>query len=361
MKNSIMIVDDSRENIDGLRSILELDYTVYIATSGDAALALMEKVSPDIVLLDVVMPGLGGFDVLERMKKTNNLANIPVIFITGASDSFNEAKGLYIGAVDYISKPYDPYIVRIKVKNHIENKMNRDNLERLVEIRTAELSASRKAVILGMSLLAEGRDKGTGGHIKRMQQYTEILGTQIHKDNPDLLPTSELEQTVLYAPLHDIGKVCVPDSILLKKGSLTSEEFELIKTHTVFGTEVLKKTEYLLTGEADTLRVAIEIAESHHEKFDGSGYPNGLKGYEIPISARIVALTDIYDALTSKREYKDAYSHEQARDIILKGDGRTLPEHFDPVVLESFSKVEADFKYKRMEAIFDVSDKEHLD
>lgn len=342
--NSILIVDDSKENIDGLRSILDDKYKVYVALSGEKALEIMERVTPDLVLLDVVMPGMGGFGTLERMKNNQKLANIPVIFITGATDAFNEARGLKIGAVDYITKPYNPDIVVIKVENHIDNKMNRDNLERLVELRTEELFQSRQAVILGMSLLAEGRDKGTGDHIKRMQKYTEILASEVNRVDPIAFPLSELKQTILYAPLHDIGKVCVPDHILLKPSRLTDEEFEMIKQHTVFGTEVLRKTEYLLTSENDTLRVAIEICESHHEKYDGTGYPNNLKGKKIPMSARIVALTDIYDALTSKREYKPAFSHEQACDIILNGDGRTMPNHFAPEVLSAFKSVSKKFE-----------------
>lgn len=347
MRNKVLIVDDSKENIDGLRTILDKEYQVMVALYGQKALELMEKIKPDIVLLDVVMPGLDGFDVIERMRNSKELMNIPVIFITSAGESYNEKIGLKMGAVDYILKPYDPDIVAIKVKNHIANKMNRDDLENLVELRTAELSDSHRAVILGMSLLAEGRDKGTGEHIQRMQKYTEILADYIHENHPEMLSEDEKEQIVLYAPLHDIGKVCVPDNILLKNGRLTSEEFDVIKTHTTFGTEVLRKTEYLLTSGLDTLRVAIEICESHHEKFDGTGYPNGIKGEEIPMSARIVALADIYDALTSEREYKPAFTHEQAYDIIVNGDGRTMPQHFAPEVLEAFIACHEQFnKYR---------------
>lgn len=344
MQSTVLIVDDCKESIDGMRAILDNEYNIMVALSGEKALELMSKFTPDIVLLDVVMPGLGGFGLLEKMKNTKGLENIPAIFITGAVDSFNETKGLQMGAVDYISKPYDPEVVVIKVRNHISNKMNRDNLEKLVELRTEELSDSRKAVIIGMSLLAEGRDKGTGEHIQRMQKYSEILAKYIHKHYPKLLSVDEMKQTILYAPLHDIGKVCVPDHILLKNGKLTNDEFDIIKTHTTFGTEVLKKTEHLLTSDHDTLKVAIEICESHHEKYNGKGYPNGLKGEDIPITARIVALADVYDALTSVREYKAAFTHEEAYDIIVNGDGRTMPEHFSPEVLEAFKACENDFK-----------------
>jgi putative two-component system response regulator len=358
-KITVLIVDDSKDNCDGLRAILDSEYSVIVALSGEKALELMKEHNPSIVLLDVVMPGMDGMEVLERMRKTHALVNIPVIFITGASDVYNERKGLQLGAVDYVSKPYDADIIATKVRNHIANKMNRDNLERLVELRTEELSHSREAVIFGMSLLAEGRDGGTGEHIQRMQKYTEILAIYIHKAHPHILSAEEMKKIILYAPLHDIGKVCIPDSILLKPGRLTDDEYETIKTHTIFGTEVLRKTEHLLTSGSSTLRVAIEICESHHEKYDGKGYPYRLKGEEIPISARIVALADIYDALTSPREYKPAFSHEKSYDIIVNGDGRTMPEHFAPEVLEAFIACSNQFEAYMIGAQANVSAHTH--
>lgn len=344
MMNSVLIVDDSRENAEALRTILEERYLVYVALSGKSAMEMMSFIQPDIVLLDVVMPDIGGFDVLSFMRNKEHLKSIPVIFITAAADWIHEAQGLLMGAADYILKPYDPDIVSIKVKNHIMNKMNRDGMERLILQRTAELSSSRQAVIWGMSLLAEGRDQGTGAHIHRIQKYTKILAEEVARLHPSMLEGEELQRIILYAPMHDIGKVSIPDHILLKKGALTPEEFEIVKTHTTFGTEVLKKTEYLLTSEKETLRVAIEICGSHHEKYDGSGYPQGLKGQEIPISARIIALADVYDAVTSVREYKPAFSHEQAYDIIVKGDGRTMPSHFAPEIMEAFDNVSEQFR-----------------
>ncbi|MCL2719048.1 MAG: HD domain-containing protein [Lachnospiraceae bacterium] len=198
--------------------------------------------------------------------------------------------------------------------------------------------ASRRSVILGMSLLAEGRDEDTGSHISRIQQYTEILARKVHENDSEKLSQEEMEQVILYSPLHDIGKVSIPDSILLKPGKLTAEEFDAMKGHTSFGGDVLTQTEHQMVTDTETIRVAIEIAKYHHEKFDGSGYPEGLKGNSIPVSAQIVALADIYDALTSKRIYKDAFEHELACDIILNGDGRTEPQHFSPDVLNAFAQ-----------------------
>ena len=334
--NSVLLVDDQKENITALKSILEDKYTIYVALNGESALKVMAKVDIDIVLLDVNMPLMDGFETLENMRKEERLEHIPVIFITSESDEFNEARGLTLGAVDYIAKPYNPSIVLIKVKNQLENKMYRDDLEDLVKDRTAELVESRAAIIMGMSLLAEGRDQGTGDHIKRMQDVTRILALQVHKLHPEMLSEEEMNNTVLMAPLHDIGKVYIPDAILLKPGKLTDEEFDVIKSHTHMGGEVLRQTETFLSGYKNVLHYAVQIAESHHEKFDGTGYPYGLKGNEIPLSACICALADVYDALTSERPYKKAFTHEEASDIILKGDGRVMPQHFNPVVLKAF-------------------------
>ena len=387
--NSVLIVDDSVENLNSLRSILENDYKIFVATSGESALKIMNRTIPDLVLLDVIMPGMSGFDVFNEMKKHEDLKAIPVIFVTGDNDIEGETKGVLAGAMDYIHKPYNAEVVYLKVRNHMIGKITRDNLEYLVKMRTAELSASRQAVIIGMSMLAEGRDHDTGNHLKRMQQYTKILAQYIAKVRPDLLSVSEAEETVLYAPLHDIGKVSIPDSILLKKGRLTDEEFTVMQNHTVFGAEVLVKTDIFMSIDerdiensaeldlefqknyvkmsskllanteflskidiavptknesAKPLRVAIEICESHHEKYDGTGYPQKLKGEEIPISARIVALADIYDALTSSRPYKKAFTHEEAYDIIVNGDGRTEPAHFAPEVLDAFINTSSKFE-----------------
>jgi len=343
-KNSVLIVDDRKENITALKSILDELYTIYISLSGNIALEVMKKNPIDIVLLDINMPVMDGIEVLSIMKQTPELKNIPVIFITSETDEFNESKGLTLGAVDYIKKPYNPNIVCIKVKNQLENKMYRDELEELVDIRTKELQVSREAIIMGMSLLAEGRDQSTGDHIKRMQRVTKLLAEQISKEHPDLLTREECDKIVLMAPLHDIGKVYVADSILLKPGKLTDEEFEKMKAHTYMGAEVLKKTESILSEYNNILHTAVEIAEYHHEKYNGRGYPHGIQGDKIPMSAAICALADVYDALTSDRPYKKAFTHEEAKGIIFEGDGRVEAQHFNPLVLEAFLAVEAEIK-----------------
>ena len=338
-RKSILIVDDQKENITVLKNLLDDTYEIFAALNGKSALRVMKVARIDLVLLDLVMPVMDGFETLRQMKMDEKLVNIPVIFITSEMEDAKESTGLSLGAVDYIKKPYNPTIINIKVKNQLENKMYRERLEQLVDIRTQEIEASREAIIMGMSYLAEGRDHETGGHIKRMQQYTRIIANQIVEDFPEALSMEEAKSIVLLAPLHDIGKVNIPDSILLKEDTLTPEEFNLMKSHTTLGAEVLKRTENLLHEYSNFLKHAIDIAEGHHEKYDGSGYPKGLKGDEIPISACISSISDIYDALTSKRPYKRAFSHEEALDIIFNGDGRVEPSHFNPIVLESFKKV----------------------
>jgi len=343
-KSSILVVEDCKENIDGLRAILEQEYDVFVAINGACAINLLKTTQPDLILLDIGLPDMDGFDVLERLRKMKGCEKIPVIFITGEIDTYVEEYGLSQGAEDYIRKPYAPSVLLVKARNCIERKMSREKLELLIRQRTKELVSSREMIIMGMSFLAERRDNGTGKHIKRIMYYTELLVNQITKTHPNLMTPKQREEIVLYSSLHDVGKVGIPDSILLKPSRLTSEEFEVIKNHAKIGSDVLQMTADMYEDFQDHMKTAIEIAECHHEKYDGSGYPNGYVGEEIPLSARIVTLPDIYDALTTRREYKEAYLHDMARDIIINGDGRTMPEHFDPIVLDAFLAVEEEFR-----------------
>ena len=350
-KNTVLVVDDQEINVEILCSMLEDTYNVHSAYNGQEALEILDKTDVDLVFLDLQMPVMDGFETLEHIKMDQRFRNLPVIFLTSETDSFSEARGLTLGAVDYIRKPYDSMIVSIKCKNHIENKIYRDNLESVVQERTKEISASREAIIMGMSLLAEGRDQETGDHITRMQSYTKILAKKTAENHPEMLSKEDVYYTTLMAPLHDIGKVYIPDIILLKPGKLTDEEFDIMKSHTTFGAEILRETEKFMQGYKNPLLYAYDIAAFHHERYDGTGYPIGLQGDEIPVPAIICSLADIYDALTSERPYKKPFSHEQAMETITVGDGRVMPSHFSPEVLEAFVQAEREIDECRKAAI----------
>lgn len=346
MNNTIMIVDDQKLNIELLAESLGDEYNIMPVISGESAIKLLRRKKPDLVLLDVSMPDIDGFEVLRFMKETEELANIPVIFVTGEHETEMEEKGLALGAVDYVKKPFNTTVVKVKVQNHIELKAYRDNLESLVQVRTRQLSVSREAIIMGMSLMSEIHDSVTGSHVKRIKDYTRLLARAMSELCPDLVTSDLANEIELYSPLHDVGKVAISDTILKKKGILTSEEFEVMKSHTLQGAELLRKTEEFLVDDTESvsLSVAIEIAECHHEKYDGTGYPYGLKGDDIPISARIVALADIYDALRSIRPYKEPLTHEEAVHEIYASGDRTNRRHFDPTVLKAFEIVQDEWK-----------------
>lgn len=330
----ILVVDDTPANLRILTELLRSDYTIRVATSGEVALTLANTPPhPDIILLDIMMPVMDGYEVCRRLKAEAATADIPIIFVTAMTDADDEAKGLDMGAVDYITKPFNPRLIKGRVRNHLDLKKHRDNLEELVKIRTAEVFATRAATIESLASLAETRDPETGGHIHRTQNYVKILGERLRIDYPDIwgMTDAALELLYLSAPLHDIGKVGVPDAVLLKPGKLTPEEFDQIKLHTTFGYEALSRAEQRL-GTSSFLRLGAEIAYSHHEKWDGSGYPQNLIGENIPQSGRLMALADVYDALISRRVYKPPFPHSKAVEIITEGRGK----HFDPLVVDTF-------------------------
>lgn len=341
VKQKVLIVDDVVENIHFLMNILKDDYLIVAAKNGKKAIELAQKdPKPDIILLDIMMPGMDGYEVCSALKEDKSTAGIPVIFVTALGEIADETKGLKLGAVDYLTKPVIPDLVKTRIFNQLELKSYRDHLEELVDERTLQLKRSKEAIIEAMGIVAEGRDPETGGHIQRTKEYVRLLAEGLAKQekNCDLLTKEYIELIYHSAPLHDIGKVAISDTILLKPGRLTKEEFNQMKEHTTIGEETIKEAQKRLQ-EVQMLDVAREIAGGHHEKWDGSGYPRGLQGEQIPLSSRIMALADVYDALISSRPYKQPLPHSEVIEIIKDGAG----QHFDPQIVEMFLELSDEF------------------
>ncbi|MDF0605197.1 two-component system response regulator [Neisseriaceae bacterium TC5R-5] len=359
-KQTILVVDDTPDNLSLMSSLLHGLYRVKVAPGGPRALQIIESNPPDLILLDVMMPEMDGYEVLRRLRQNPASRDIPVIFLTAKNEVEDETLGLELGAVDYVHKPISPPIVLARVRNHLELKVARDflknqndYLEQEVVRRTRETEMVQDVAIWALASLAETRDNETGNHIRRTQYYVKVLAEylQAHPRFQAYLSPRNIEFMVKSAPLHDIGKVGVPDNILLKPGRLTEDEFEIMKSHARLGKEAIVAAERQLGLEVEFLSFAKEIASTHHEKWDGKGYPDGLKGDDIPISGRLMALADVYDALISKRVYKAAMTHAEAREFIVKNKG----SHFDPDVVEAFLQVEQAFqdiaqKYADVEA-----------
>ncbi|MBU0673115.1 MAG: two-component system response regulator [Proteobacteria bacterium] len=341
-KQTILVIDDLPENIDIIHEVLSDDYRILAAVTGEKGLALANlPFPPDLILLDIMMPGMDGYEVCRRLKDRADTRNIPVIFVSALNDVEDEYRGLELGAVDYITKPFSPPIVKARIKNHLDLKCHRDHLEMLVLERTHELELTQEATIESMAVLAEYRDPETGGHIKRTQNYVRALAERL-KDHPKYCSYLTPEVIALLyksAPLHDIGKVGIPDNILLKPGKLTPEEFEIMKKHAAYGHDTIRATEKTLGRDFSFLHYAGEIALTHHEKWDGSGYPQGLSGEDIPIPGRLMAVVDVYDALISKRVYKPPMPHDRAISIIKDGGG----SHFDPEMVKAMLEISDKF------------------
>ena len=338
---SLLIVDDTPANIDILVETLGETYEICVATDGKGAMEALDEILPDLILLDIMMPDISGYDVCKQLKSSSKTKDIPIIFLTALNDAPNEEKGLRLGAVDYIVKPFNPALVQARVKNNLLLKKHNDNIQNLVKERTKQLELTQEITMECMGTLAEYRDPETGGHIKRTKNYVRVLAKKL-QEIPKFVPflTNEtIELLFQSAPLHDIGKVGIPDHILLKPGKLTDEEFEIMKQHTVYGRDVIRQSEKRL-GSHSFLYFAREIAGSHQEKWNGSGYPDGLSGEEIPISGRIMAIADVYDALISKRVYKPPFKHSKAVKIIKEG----CNTHFDPDMVNAFLKITEQFR-----------------
>ncbi|MDR2637405.1 MAG: response regulator [Zoogloeaceae bacterium] len=333
----ILVVDDNRVNLNYIAGQIGGEYRVILAKSGEQALKICAKERPDLILLDIEMPEMDGFETIARLKANEHLSDIPVIFLTASRDTDSEIRGLECGAVDFVTKPFDKRILLHRIGHHLSFFRYQRSLEQTVR----ELEDS---IVHGFSEIVEYRDADTGGHIIRTSRYVDILGQALmarQAAHPEGMPLSaeELEMFVRAAPLHDIGKISVSDTILLKPGKLTPEEFEIMKTHASTGGQLLRRM-YRRTPTQRYLKYAIMIAEGHHEKFDGSGYPKGLAGEDIPLCARIMAIADVYDAVIENRCYRKAMTPDAARDIILAGRGG----HFDPFLADLFRENEADFR-----------------
>jgi putative two-component system response regulator len=341
-RETILVVDDVADNLALMSGLLKDRYRIKVANNGEKAIRIARaEFPPDLILLDIMMPGLSGYEVCEQLKSDPATREIPIIFLTAMTATEDEKRGLELGAVDYITKPISPPIVLARVAAHLKIKAAADflkdknqYLENEVEKRTRELTAIQDVTILTMASLAETRDSDTGNHIRRTQFYVKALAEEL-KDHPrfrHFLNATTIDMLFKSAPLHDIGKVGIPDRILLKPGRFTPEEFEIMKTHTALGRDAIQHAEQRLGMQVDFLKYAKEIAYGHQEKWDGTGYPEGLTGDDIPISARLMAVADVYDALVSRRVYKEGMPHDKARAIVIEGSGT----HFDPDVVDAF-------------------------
>lgn len=349
MTSTLLIVDDEPANLAVLAQTLQPHYRVRAANSGARALqAARSAPRPDLILLDVMMPDLDGYAVLQQLRADPASRDIPVIFVTALDDDANEERGLRLGAIDYIGKPIKPAVVLARVATHLELKLARDRLaeqntwlEAEVARRMAENQLTQDASILALGYLAETRDTETGDHIHRTQQYVHSLAWEL-SDHPrfaDQLDANAIKLLTKSAPLHDIGKVGIPDHILLKPGPLNAAEMAMMRTHARLGAEAIEKAERAVHQRLDFLATAKIIARWHHERWDGGGYPDGLAGEAIPIPARLMALADVFDALITARVYKPALPVDEARRIIEAESGR----QFDPDVVAAFQQCFGEF------------------
>ena len=362
-QQTILVVDDTKDNLTVIGELLEPYYRVRLAISGERALRVAQlEPRPDLILLDVMMPKMDGYEVLWRLRATPSTRNIPVIFVTAMNAMEDEEKGLKLGAVDYVAKPIRPAILLARVATHLELKQARDwlmdqngYLEGEVSRRVWENDLIKDVSLNALAMLAEKRDNETGNHLHRTQSYVEALMSHL-SDHPrfrDHLDSRNRAMIAKATPLHDIGKVGIPDNILLKPGRLTPEEFEIIKTHAQIGADAISDAirrvlgmdfeQFNKSDREDSplsfLKVAQLIALHHHEKWDGSGYPAGLAGEAIPVCARLMALADVFDALTCRRHYKKAFPMEKVVEIIREGRGK----HFDPDIVDAFMSLREQF------------------
>ena len=346
-RQTIMLVDDNITNLTVGKNMLKDSYQVYPLPSAAKLFEFLESTTPDLILLDIDMPVMNGYDALKILKRDRRYQDIPVIFVTARSDEGAELEGLELGAIDYVTKPFSAPLLLKRIENHLQryrqklelNAFN-DNLMKLVKEKTAEVFELQTSVITTVADLVECRDETTGGHIIRTQKYMETFVDRLIADGiyADRTYNWCIDYFLSSVPLHDVGKIAISDVILNKPAKLTPEEYEIMKSHAEKGIEIIRRME--ATGHAsEFLKHAETIAGTHHEKWDGSGYPKGLRGEDIPLEGRIMAIADVYDALISVRPYKDAIPTGKAAQIIIEEAGT----HFDPVLIDIFRELQDDF------------------
>ncbi|MDR3011689.1 MAG: response regulator [Chitinispirillales bacterium] len=348
-RKTVFLVDDNVTNLTlGKNALAGGRYNVFTLNSGERLFKMLEKNIPDIILLDVEMPEMDGYDVIKALKANEKTAHIPVIFLTAKTDGESEYTGLTLGAIDYITKPFTPSLLLKRLEVHLliesqrkELETYNENLQKMVNEKTETVVELKNAILKTMAEMVDCRDDATGGHIERTQGYLGILVDAMRKRGiyEEEIAQWDINLLVQSAQLHDLGKISIKDNILQKPGKLTPEEFEVIKAHTAFGERIIDKIK-VKGAEQEFLNHAKVLISSHHERWDGTGYPLGLRGLEIPLPGRLMAIADVYDALVSERPYKDAFTHDAAVAIIL--DGRET--HFDPVLVDLFLEITDEFK-----------------
>lgn len=344
MKNIILVVDDDKTNLTLAQKILLSQYRIAATNSGKAALKYLEHNHPDLILLDINMPEMDGFEVMEQIRSDARTADIPIIFLTADDKADTEIRCFQMGAVDFVRKPFIPDVLMSRVSKTIELERYRNDLEKMVEEQSDKItesarriSAIQDSVIVGMANLIESRDGSTGKHVKNTQIYVKMIADELHNRGlfPGELTEEFIENIRKAAPLHDVGKIKVPDAVLQKPGKLTEEEFETMKTHTVHSRKIIDT----IIGDVEDgeyVKVVGDIAMYHHERWDGTGYPTGLTGEDIPLAARIMAVADVFDALYEERVYKPPVRPiERILQIMMEGRGT----QFDPVIIDVFMEM----------------------
>ena len=346
-KQKIMLVDDNMANLAMGKAILSDIYDVYALPSAEKLFEFLKRVTPDLILMDIQMPGMNGYEAIVLLKADSAYADIPVIFVTGKTSESDEYDGLALGAIDYVTKPFIPALLLKRIENHMLMRSQKENLRgvkdsliRIIQSKTQQVYDLYSAIVSSMADLVEFRDTFTGKHIRRTQEYLRLLINRLISDGiyAGELELWDINVTLLSSQLHDVGKIAIGDNILNKPGKLTLKEYEIMKTHALRGVEAIERIERS-ADFSDFLKHAKLFAGAHHERWDGSGYPNGLRGADIPLEGRIMAIADVYDALITVRPYKNALTADESARIIEEGSGT----HFDPLIVGTFMRVKDDF------------------